>query len=374
MAIRIRPRRSSGFRLAVRVVRSMARKPATEPADGGSGRFSAIISENWPLVRPEGRRASSNRRAKARAVRWAARHRQWSRTCSVVSNGIECEVIGLDPLGEHDPEFLALNPADKLPVLVDGDIVMTESAAIPLYLAEKFPEKGLIPSGLADRAQMYRWIFFLVTEIEQPLWRIALNTAIYPVENRLPADIENATRDCKKMVAVLERPMMDREFVAGDHLSVAGGALVSDAMAAGSLALCAEALGLMEVIRDATIEYLRTRVQFGEPIGRNQALQHRMATVLLEIEQARSAVINAAARELGPQGIHVAHLVIDAGVDTAWVRERMREREGTAAVAALEPGRLMRPEAVAEAYWALHQQPPDAWTFEQEIRPLGEKW
>ena len=75
----------------------------------------------------------------------------------------------------------------------------------------------------------------------------------------------------------------------------AGGGLIADAMAAGTLALCAEALGLMEVIRDATVEYLRTRVQFGEPIGRNQALQHRMATVLLEIEQARSAVINAAA-------------------------------------------------------------------------------
>jgi glutathione S-transferase len=110
---------------------------------------------------------------------------------------------------------------DKLPVLVDGDVVMTESAAIPLYLAEKYPEKGLIPSGLADRAQMYRWIFFLVTEIVQPLWRIALNTAIYPVENRVPADIENATRDCKKMVAVFEGHMTDREFVAGDHLSVA---------------------------------------------------------------------------------------------------------------------------------------------------------
>lgn len=74
-----------------------------------------------------------------------------------------------------------------------------------------------------------------------------------------------------------------------------GRAPLADAMAAGTLALCAEALGLMEVIRDATVEYLRTRVQFGEPIGRNQALQHRMATVLLEIEQARSAVINAAA-------------------------------------------------------------------------------
>ena len=86
------------------------------------------------------------------------------------------------------------------------------------------------------------------------------------------------------------------------------------------------------------------------------------------------AVAQSIARELGPQGIHVAHLVIDAGVDTAWVRERMREREGDEAVAALEPGRLMRPKAVADAYWALHQQPIDAWTFEQEIRPFGERW
>ncbi len=86
------------------------------------------------------------------------------------------------------------------------------------------------------------------------------------------------------------------------------------------------------------------------------------------------AVAQAAARELGPQGIHVAHLVIDAGVDTAWVRDRLRERDGDKALAALEPDRLMRPEAVAEAYWALHRQPRDAWTFEQEIRPFGEKW
>ena len=134
--------------------------------------------------------------------------------------GVDCEVIGLNPMAP-DPELLALNPAGKLPVLVDGDVVLTESAAIPLYLAEKYPEKGLIPKDLADRAQMYRWIFFLVTEIEQPLWRIALNTAIYPENERVPADIKNATRDCKKMVAVFEMHMANRDFVAGDRLSVA---------------------------------------------------------------------------------------------------------------------------------------------------------
>ena len=86
------------------------------------------------------------------------------------------------------------------------------------------------------------------------------------------------------------------------------------------------------------------------------------------------AVAQAAARELGPKNIHVAHLVIDSGVDTAWVRERIKEREGEAGLANLAPGRLMRPEAVAESYWSLYNQPRDAWTFELEIRPFGEKW
>ena len=86
------------------------------------------------------------------------------------------------------------------------------------------------------------------------------------------------------------------------------------------------------------------------------------------------AVAQSAARELGPKGLHVAHLVIDSGVDTAWVRERMRERLGDEAMAKLEPDRLMRTEAVADAYWSLHQQPRDAWTFEQEIRPFAEIW
>jgi NAD(P)-dependent dehydrogenase (short-subunit alcohol dehydrogenase family) len=86
------------------------------------------------------------------------------------------------------------------------------------------------------------------------------------------------------------------------------------------------------------------------------------------------AVAESAARELDPRNIHVAHLVIDAGVDTEWVRDRIRRREGEAALADLAPGRLMRPEAVAEAYWQIYQEPRDAWSFERAIRPFAEKW
>ncbi|HEX7912669.1 MAG TPA: acyl-CoA dehydrogenase [Paraburkholderia sp.] len=74
-----------------------------------------------------------------------------------------------------------------------------------------------------------------------------------------------------------------------------GFATLEYATGCGVLALCAEAVGAMDVAKDHTLEYLRTRKQFGVPIGSFQALQHRMADLLLEIEQARSAVINAAA-------------------------------------------------------------------------------
>jgi alkylation response protein AidB-like acyl-CoA dehydrogenase len=74
-----------------------------------------------------------------------------------------------------------------------------------------------------------------------------------------------------------------------------GAALLERTVGWGLLALCAEAVGAMDVAKRYTLEYLQTRKQFGVPIGSFQALQHRMADLLLEVEQARSAVINAAA-------------------------------------------------------------------------------
>jgi len=137
--------------------------------------------------------------------------------------GLEYEMLPVDILkGEtRKQDFRALNPAAKVPVLVDGSLVLTESAAIQLYLADKNPQAGFIPDAVEDRAQMYRWIFFLVTEIEQPLWRIARHTVIYPEEKRLPQDIDLARQEGKEMVAVLERHMEKREFMVADRLSVA---------------------------------------------------------------------------------------------------------------------------------------------------------
>lgn len=76
---------------------------------------------------------------------------------------------------------------------------------------------------------------------------------------------------------------------------------IERAVGRGVLALCAEALGAMEVCRELTLDYLRTRQQFGVPIGKFQALQHRMVDLCLEIEQARSAVMLAACRLEAPR-------------------------------------------------------------------------
>lgn len=119
------------------------------------------------------------------------------------------------------PDFLRLNPAGKIPVLVDGDIVVTESAAIVLYLAEKHRARGLLPEGVSERAQVYRWLMFTVTELEQPLWRIAKHTSIYPEEKRLSEEVAFASEEFLQMAAVMDRHLEGREFLVGDRISAA---------------------------------------------------------------------------------------------------------------------------------------------------------
>lgn len=77
------------------------------------------------------------------------------------------------------------------------------------------------------------------------------------------------------------------------------------------------------------------------------------------------------ARELGPRGVHVCHVVIDGPVDTPFVRSLLGEQRYAALKA---KGGLLEPDAIAAAYWALHEQPPSAWTHEMDLRPHCERW
>ena len=86
-------------------------------------------------------------------------------------------------------------------------------------------------------------------------------------------------------------------------------------------------------------------------------------------KHALRALAQSMARELGPKGIHVAHLVIDGAIDTPWIREQFPQRH-----ALKESDGILNPEHIADAYWALHCQSRDAWTHEMDLRPWSEPW
>jgi NAD(P)-dependent dehydrogenase (short-subunit alcohol dehydrogenase family) len=81
------------------------------------------------------------------------------------------------------------------------------------------------------------------------------------------------------------------------------------------------------------------------------------------------ALAQSMARELGPKGLHVAHVVIDGLIDTAFAREHFSQR-----VKEVGPDGILNPDHIADTYWWLHKQARDAWTFELDLRPSAERW
>jgi NAD(P)-dependent dehydrogenase (short-subunit alcohol dehydrogenase family) len=81
------------------------------------------------------------------------------------------------------------------------------------------------------------------------------------------------------------------------------------------------------------------------------------------------ALAQSMARELGPKNIHVAHVIVDGAIDTAFIRDNFPEK-----YAERSHDGLLQPDHIADAYWYLHRQPRDAWTFELDLRPWNERW
>jgi NAD(P)-dependent dehydrogenase (short-subunit alcohol dehydrogenase family) len=81
------------------------------------------------------------------------------------------------------------------------------------------------------------------------------------------------------------------------------------------------------------------------------------------------ALAQSMARELGPMNIHVAHIVVDGAIDTAFIRDNF-----PAKYAEKDQDGILSPEHIADTYWYLHRQPRDAWTFELDLRPWSERW
>jgi glutathione S-transferase len=138
--------------------------------------------------------------------------------------GAEYEYVEVDLMrGEgREPWFLAINPAGKVPVLIDGGQVITESAAICMHLAEKYPASRLLPPvGSPERTECYKWISFILTELDAPLWTIAKHRFALPKERRVPAVIESAKWEFDVAVHILETGLNRRRFLVGDTFTVA---------------------------------------------------------------------------------------------------------------------------------------------------------
>jgi len=118
--------------------------------------------------------------------------------------------------------FLRLNPAAKVPVLVDGERIVTESAAVCMHVAGKYPQATLLPAaGTPQRTQCYQWISFILTELDAALWTIAKHRFALPKERRVPAVIDTAVWEFTGAARLLAEALSEPAYLVADRFTVA---------------------------------------------------------------------------------------------------------------------------------------------------------
>ncbi len=142
--------------------------------------------------------------------------------------------------GDHKRKpYLAINPAAKVPALTDGEITLTESLAICMYLADRFQEKGFAPAwGTTDRAYYYKWMAYSIGTLEPAILEKMRRRRIEDKESKYVA-MSQATTEFNVAAGVLEKALENSQFVLGDKFTAA------DVMV-GSLMNWANGLHLIE--------------------------------------------------------------------------------------------------------------------------------
>ncbi len=122
----------------------------------------------------------------------------------------------------RQPAYLALNPGGKVPLLIDGDLTLTESFAICSYVGDCHPDSGLVPPlGSTERAQYNRWCAFVIGELEQPLWTLGKHRFALPEKVRVPDIQATAAWEWSKAVAVLAQGLGTRDTMVGAGFTAA---------------------------------------------------------------------------------------------------------------------------------------------------------
>lgn len=134
----------------------------------------------------------------------------------------EIERISFQTGAHKRPEYLAINPHGTVPALVDGDLKLTESSAIVLHLADKFPDKRLAPPlGTDERANLYRWAVYVPATVDPLLQTITMHTRFLPEAQRSPAAVEDAKKKLQTVARVLEEAIGGRHYIIGDRFTAA---------------------------------------------------------------------------------------------------------------------------------------------------------
>lgn len=121
--------------------------------------------------------------------------------------------------GPHSPEVLALNPSGKIPILVDGDAVLTDSTAILTYLADKHGALTY-PAGTVERAHQDALTHTLLDEFDAVLWTATRHSAVLPEERRVPEVLDSLKwefgRNLDRLADRFRGP-----FLQGDRMTIA---------------------------------------------------------------------------------------------------------------------------------------------------------
>ncbi|RYV00735.1 glutathione S-transferase family protein [Shewanella sp. OPT22] len=132
------------------------------------------------------------------------------------------EFIDFTKGDNKNESFLALNPSGKFPVLVDDEFILTESAAINLYLCDKYANKQFLPKGgVNDVARHHQWMSFITTELEQPLWTMGKHKFALPETVRVPEVLATAKWEFDKASQLAENMMPETQYLFGEDITVA---------------------------------------------------------------------------------------------------------------------------------------------------------
>lgn len=147
-----------------------------------------------------------------------------------IADAVGVEVVDLAKGAQRTPAYLALNPNGKVPTLVDGDLKLTESYAIMIYLCEKTGRRDLYPDELASRTQINRWLFWSANEWSPVIGKLNFENMLKPMLGLGAADpirVQEAEATFKQLAKVLDAHLQGRQYILGDALSLADFALAA---------------------------------------------------------------------------------------------------------------------------------------------------